>query len=213
LSDAEGFGEEGFEGVGCEHGGGVAEGFFGLRMNFEEESVGAGGDCCEGEGRGHVAFAAAAVCLGSRLLDAVGGVEEYGAAELSHFGDCAHVVYEVVVAEGCAALCEDDSVVAGFADFFADVEHVVRGHELGFFDVDGFPGAGGGDDEVRLAREECGDLEAVERLGGGRTLVGQVDVAEYGDVELVADLFEYAQSFIDPGAAEGVYGGAVGFVV
>ena len=143
----------------------------------------------------------------------MGGVEEDGATELFHTGDGAHVADEAVVAEGGAALGEKDGVVAGLAEFFADIGHVFGGHELGFFDVDGFAGGGGGGEEVCLAAEEGGNLEAVEDFGGGGAFLGQVDVAEHGQVEGPADVFKDAESFFEPGAAEGVDGGAVGFVV
>jgi len=71
-------------------------------------------------------------------------------------------------------------LVAGGADFFDDMDHVLGSEELAFFDIDGAAGATGGNEEVCLAAEEGGDLEDVGDFGGGAGLGGFVDIGEDG---------------------------------
>ncbi len=146
----------------------------------------------------------------------MGAVEDDG-SEGSHDGERAHVDDEVVVAEAGAALGEGDTGTAGFTDFFDGVAHVVRGDELALLDVDGavagLGGFGGGDEEIGLAAEEGGDLEDVDGVGYGGTVVVGVDVGEDGEMVGLADGAEDASAFGEARTAEAMDGGAVGFVV
>ena len=81
-----------------------------------------------------------------------------------------HVYHEVVVAEAAAAFGEEDPAVAGVGDFFDGVLHVEGSYELALLHVDGAPGLGGGDQEIGLAAEKCGDLEHVDRFGDWRAI-------------------------------------------
>jgi len=114
----------------------------------------------------------------------VGAVEDDG-RHLAHDGQRADVDDEVVVAEGGSALGEADTGVSGVCDFLDGVLHVGGGDELALLDVDGAAGFGGGDEEVGLAAEESRDLQdgfdVAESVGGLLTLLGGVDVCEYGE--------------------------------
>ena len=109
---------------------------------------------------------AAADAVGRRgLLDGVGGVEDDG-REPAHDGERAEIDDEVVVAEGGAALGEEDALVAGGANFLDAVAHVPGRDELAFLDVDGAAGFAGGDEQVGLTAEERGNLEDIDGFGG-----------------------------------------------
>ena len=127
-------------------------------------------------------------------------------------GDGGEVVDEAVVAEEGAAFGEEDVFVAGAVDFFDGVGHFPWGHELAFFDVDGFAGLSGGLEEVGLAAEEGGDLQEVDGVGGGDGLVGFVDVGGDGDADLIADGGENFEAFVQAEAAIALGAGAVGLV-
>ena len=214
FAEAEAEAEEGFEVVQAEGVGAVGEGFFGAGVDFEEEGVGAGGDGGAGEVGDHFAFAGGdcAAGAGAWELDGVGGVEDDGGAGGLHLGDGAEVVDQAAVAEGGAALGEEDAGGADGGDLGDDVGHVPGGHELAFFHVQGASGGGGGFQEVSLAGEEGGDLEEVDDFGDGGGLVGLVDVGGDGEAGLGFDAFEDLQAFLDAGASEAGLGGAVGFV-
>src|SRR5207237_179485 len=129
--------------------------------------VRAAGDGRPGQVRDHAAFAAGAVAQGRRFLYAVRGVEDHGAAEFLHHRDAAHVVDELAVTEGAAALGEDQVRVAPLGHLRDDVFHVPGGHELALLDVHGPTGLGGGEEQVRLAGQEGGNLEQVDHLPRG----------------------------------------------
>lgn len=195
------------EAVGC-----VGFSLVGGGVDFAEEAVDAVGGGGAGEGDDVVAVAAGFSAEGGDL-DGVGGVEDDGVAELAEEGEAAEVDDEVVVAEGGAALGEPEVAVAGGLGLVDDVAHVLRGHELGLLDVQRFARARGGDDEVGLSREEGGDLDHVQHLGGGGGLLRAVDVAEHTDADLALDLGEDAQALGESRAAVGGKRGAVGLVV
>ena len=142
----------------------------------------------------------------------MGGVEDDGDAELAHDDQAAHIDNQVAVAEGGAAFRKNDPVIAGRADLFDRVLHVLRGHELAFFYVDRFAGAAGFDKQVGLAAEEGGDLKDVGDFGGGSGLIGSVDVGEDFEVGGLLNGGQDAQTFFQAGAAVGGDAGAVGFI-
>jgi len=104
-------------------------------------------------------------------------------------------------------------LVAGGLHFFDGVFHFGRRDELGLFDVDDAAGFGGGHEEIGLAREESGDLKDVGDFGSGSGVGRFVNVCENGQFQLGFDLREDAKAFGEARPAEGIYGGAVGFVV
>ena len=195
------------EGVGA-----VGFGVGRIVMDFDEESIDAGGDGGAGEQRDELGLAAADSVGGGRLLHGVRGVKDDG-RELAHDGERAEVDDEVVVAEGRAALGEEDTLVAGGADFFDAVSHVGRGNELALFDVDGAAGAAGGEQQVSLAAEEGGNLEHVDGLGGDFAVRWFVHVGEDWQARVARDATQDAHAFEESGTAIAFDAGAVGLVV
>ena len=105
-----------------------------------------------------------------------------------------------MVAEGEAALGDEDARVARLADLGDRVPHVERGQELPLLDVDDLAGLRRRDQQVGLPRQEGGDLEHVGDGGDRRGLGGLVDVGEDGAAELGLHALEGAQAL---GAAPG----------
>src|SRR5271165_3358540 len=94
-------------------------------------------------------------------LDAMGGVENHGPSKVAHDLEAAHIHHQVVIAEGRAALGEQDIVVPCGGDFVRGVAYIVGRYELALLDVNRAAGAPGGDEQVGLAAEERRDLEDI----------------------------------------------------
>lgn len=182
-------------------------------MGFHEECIDAGCGCSPRERFDELTLSAAAGPEAAGKLDAVGGIKDDRVAKPAHDRERAHVADEIVISESCAALCEQNFLIADGGDFVADVFHVPGGEKLAFFYINGFAGFCGGQDEISLAAEECRDLKDVHGLCCGFHLVFGVDVGGDGDAEFFAYLCEDGQAFVDTGAAIACYGTAVGFVV
>ena len=136
----------------------VRDGVGGVGVDFHEQALKAGGDRSAGENGGEFAVAAGGAAESAGALDGVGGVENNRQAFLAHPVERAHVHDEVVIAEGGAALGDEEVLAAESAHFAGDVDGVERGEELAFFDVHGAAGFGGGFEQVGLAAEEGWDL-------------------------------------------------------
>ena len=67
-------------------------------------------------------------------------------------------------------------------------------------------------DEIGLAREECGGLKHVDDLGDRRDLRDVVNVGQNRNVELGADLFQDAETFVHAGSAIALVAAAIGLV-
>lgn len=182
-------------------------------MGFHEDGVYAGCYCgfCEDGGEGSIASGGSAEAAGA--LDGVGGIEADAGAEVAHPGERAHVGDEVVVAEGGAALGEEDVFAAEVCHFFEHWLHIPGGEKLAFFHVHGATGFCGSFEEISLAAEEGGNLEQIDVLAGDGCVLGEVDIGGDGDAEVLADFAEELAAVFNAHAAIGAYGGAIGFVV
>jgi len=92
------------------------------------------------------------------------------------------------------------------------VAHVEGRNELALLDVDGAPRPAGFHEQIRLAAEEGGDLQDVRGFGGGRGLIGRMDVGEDGQPGAALHFREDAEPLAQAGAAIGADAGAVGLV-
>ena len=92
-------------------------------------------------------------------------IEDDRNSDVTHDREPAHVHDEVVVAERCPALREQNFVVARRAHLVDRMDHVLRSDELAFLDVDGPSGAARCNQQVGLPAEERGYLQDVRRLG------------------------------------------------
>jgi hypothetical protein len=92
------------------------------------------------------------------------------------------------------------------------VDHVVRGDELPFLDVDGFAGAATGEQQVGLPAQERRHLQDVDDLGGGRGLIGFVDIGQDTEPGRGTHLGECGEAVLQPRTAERLQGRAVGLI-
>jgi len=192
--------------------GAVGFGAGGIIVDFEEEAIDAGGDGGASEERNEFRLATADA-VGSRgLLDGMGGVEDDWRKAV-HDSEGAEIDDEIVVAEAGTAFGEEDARIACGADLVDAVAHVPGRDELAFFDVDGAAGAAGGDEEVGLAAEKCGNLENVDGFGGNFAVGGLVNIREYGKTGVAGDAAEDLDTCFEAGAAKTFDAGAVCLVV
>jgi len=93
-------------------------------------------------------------------------IEDDRVSEAPHDGEAAHVDDEVIVAEGRAALGQQNGLVALRQDLVDDVLHVARRHELSLLDVHRLARRRRRQDQIGLPAEKGGNLDHVEDLGG-----------------------------------------------
>src|SRR6266550_7081423 len=177
-----------------------------IGMGLEEEAVGARGGGGVQQGRNEAAVASArAVPALARLLDRVRGVEDDGRVTRgAEPWKAAHVDDEVAVAEECAALGDGDFRRAAGTHFLDGAAHLLRRHPLAFLDVHRPARLARGDQQIRLATEERGDLENVGHACGQGDMGGFVDVGEDRKTGGVADLLQRAEPGLETGPARGV---------
>src|SRR6266576_291261 len=171
-----------------------------------EEAVGARGGGGVQQGRNEAAVASArAVPALARLLDRVRGVEDDGrVTRVAEPWKAAHVDDEVAVAEECAALGDGDFRRAAGTHLLDGAAHLLRRHPLAFLDVHRPARLARGDQQIRLATEERGDLENVGHACGQGDMGGFVDVGEDRKTGGVADLLQRAEPGLETGPARGV---------
>jgi hypothetical protein len=143
----------------------------------------------------------------------MGSVVYDGITEAAHDGEGAHVGDEIVIAESGAAFGDGDFFAAGSSSFFDDLAHLGRREELALLDVDDFARLDGGGDEIGLAAEKSGDLEDVNDGSNGGHLGFGVDIGDDRQIKFGAESRKDVESFVHTEAAEGLVGGAVGFIV
>ena len=196
-----------------DHVGAVGGRVVGVLVGLDEDRGDADRDGGTRHHRGELALAPGGGALAARLLDRVGRVHHHRIAGAGHDRQRPHVGDEGVVAEGDAALAEQETAVAGRGDLGRDVGHVPRSEELALLDVDRGTGLACGQEEVGLARQEGGDLEHVDRLGGRGAVGGGVDVGQHRAADAGADLREDAQALVHAEPARRRDRRAVGLVV
>ena len=181
----------------------VAQGPVGILVDFPEEAVDAGRHRRPRQRADELALSGGGGAGAARQLHRVSGVEDHRAAGLAHDRQGAHVDHQVVVAEGGAALGEEDVAVAGRFQLADRVLHVPRGEELPFLDVDDLPGGAGRGQQIGLPAEERRDLQDVEHLGRRGDLSDVVHIGENRQPEFALDPGEDLQPLVDARAAEG----------
>ena len=181
-------------------------------MDFEEEAVNASCHRRTGEERNVLRLAAADPIGSGRLLNGMGAIKDHR-REFAHDGERAEVDDQGVVAEACAALREEDTLVAGGAYLFDGVVHIPWSDELALLYVDSAAGFARGYEEVSLAAEKCGDLQNVDGFSRDFAVGGLVDVGEDGQARLPGQAAKYACALCKARATEALDAGAIGFIV
>jgi hypothetical protein len=127
-------------------------------------------------------------------------------------GKGAHVDDQVVVAEGKAALGDEDPIVARIAHFGDRVADVERREELPLLEVDDAAGFRRGDDQIGLSGEKRRNLQDVGHFRRAFRLPGLMDVGEHRHAQLPGDRAEDLDAVVDARTAERFQRGPVGLV-
>ena len=195
------------EGVGT-----VGLGIGRVIVDFDEEAVDARGDSGAREQRNVLGLAAADAVGRRGLLHGVGGVKDDG-RKPPHDGQRTEIDNQVVIAEGCAALGKEDSLVARGVDFLNAMAHIPWSDELAFLDVVRAAGFTGGHQQVGLAAQKSGNLEDIDSLGCDFAVGRLVDISENGQAGIFGNAAKDARAFIEAGTAKALDAGAIRFVV
>ncbi len=142
----------------------------------------------------------------------MGDVEEHRVFELLHDAEAEHVDDQVVVAEGRAALAEDQLVITRLLALLQDVLHLLRCEKLRFLDVDHRTGLGHRHHQVGLPREEGRQLDDVADIGDRLRLPWLVHISNDRDTKGFLHFLEDLHALFQARAAEGGDRGAVGLV-
>src|SRR5437868_3054045 len=97
-------------------------------------------------------------------------VEHHGESELLHDGNASIVNYKICIAEGRAALGEQNIFVSCFRNFLCSECHLFRGKKLPLLDVHEFSGFTGSNKQISLTTEESRYLQYINIFRSMRTL-------------------------------------------
>ena len=172
-------------------------------VGLEKNTVGPGRDRGGREHGCEFAVPGGAIAAAARTLHGMGGVEDQGEALGADPRDGAHVGHEVIVAEGCAALGEEEAAAAHGTEFARDGFDFAGREELALLHVDGTAAGSRGGDQIGLTAEEGGDLQEVDMACGDGDFFRLVDVGGDVQAEVAADGGENAAAFLEARAAEG----------
>ncbi len=142
----------------------------------------------------------------------MGDVEEHRVFELLHDAEAEHVDDQIVVAEGRAALAEDQLVITSLFALLQDVLHLLRCEKLRFLDVDHRTGLGHRHHQVGLPREEGRQLDDVADIGHRLRLPRLMYVGDDRHAEGLLHFLEDLHSLFQTRAAERGDRGTVGLV-
>ncbi len=173
------------------HAGAVGGGVVGVFMGLHEQPGHAYRHGGAGKIRHEFALTTRRAAKPARLLHAVGGVEDHRVAGGCHYRQGTHVVYQRVVAEGDAALGEQDVGVAEGFHLLRHVLHVPWRQELAFLYIHHPARAGGGGEQIGLAAQEGGDLQHIHHLARDGALLLVMHVGEHRHAEALADFGEH----------------------
>src|SRR5690348_4170138 len=85
-------------------------------------------------------------------------------------------------------------------------------HPLAFLDIHRLSGCASGDKKIGLSAQEGRYLKYVDDVGGGSTLLRQMDIRQNGEPGLRAHAGERLEPFFEAGAARGVSVGPIGLI-
>src|SRR6266481_2809606 len=133
----------------------------------------------------------AVACRGG--LHRMGPIEDHW-CEAPQDRQRAHIDDKIVVTEAGAALGQRDARIAALTNLLDSVAHVPRRDELALLHVDRAAGLCGslrsGDQQIRLAAEERGNLQYIDSLSDGRAVGSSMDIGEDGQAGAIADSAE-----------------------
>lgn len=136
--------------------------------------------------------------------------------QFHHVAKAKKVVDEPAVAEGRAALGEQDVAASRFFQLSHGAAHFVRREELAFLDVHGVPVLGCGfaarEQKIGLAAQERGHLQEINDSRDFIRLTGLVNVGRHGDAKVALHDLKPLHTLCKAGAARGLDGGPICFV-
>src|SRR5258706_1945262 len=152
--------EEGLQSAKRQRAGPVACGWGRIRVRFQEETSQANRQAGTRQIDDLFAAPARGGGAGLAMLQGMSHVEN-DRQIISHFfhdAETQHVHHQIVIAETCSAVAEDELLVAGFGELLDDIENLRWTQELRLLDIDDAPRLGQGNNEISLARKEGGQL-------------------------------------------------------
>src|SRR5881296_532644 len=182
-------------------------------MNLHKEAINTGGNASSRKMRNVLRLPTRALPLSAGELQTLSHVKHHRAFQTLHNGKAAEIDHKIVVSERHATLRQQQSIVARLAHFLDDVLHLPWRQKLALFHIHDLSGPGGRNNEVCLAREECGNLKNVEDFACGLALRRFVHVGQNGYADLLAHLSENLQSLAKARTAERFDRCAIGLVV
>ena len=192
--------------------GSVGNGIGGIRVHLHEKPVDAGGHGRAGQHRRKLTIAAGRAAESAGPLHGMRRIEDHWQTFLAHPVERAHVGHEVVVAEGRAALGDEEMAAAKGAHFVGDVHRVPWRKELAFLHIDRAAGFRSGFKQVGLTAQKRGDLQQIDEFRGDIGLFGGVNVGRDRHAELLANFSKNPAALARSGSAKRTHRCAVGFV-
>ena len=181
-------------------------------MHFEEQSIDAGGDGSARQHRNELWLPAGNSICRRWHLHRVRAVEDHR-RELPHDGQGAHIDHQVVVAETCTSLCQEDARVPGRDDLVNSMLHIARRDKLALLHIDGAAGFSRSDKQVRLAAKKRGNLQNIYAFSSNLTMPGLMYIGEDGQVRFFGNPLQDGNSLLQTRAAKALHRSTVGFVI
>jgi hypothetical protein len=141
--------------------GAVAQGFIGVGMHFEKQSVDSRAYCGAGQRNCKTAIASGLSGPAPGVLYAVRRVENDRDAHRSKRYDSREINNEPVIAKECPPFGDPSAL----SRFIHSVAHIVGRQKLPFFNIDYFPRFSGGDEKVGLPTQKSGNLQDIGNFG------------------------------------------------
>lgn len=129
-----------------------------------------------------------------------------------HDGQAAKVADERIVPEARASLGDQHPVVSGASHLCDHIGHVPRRQKLSFFDFDHPAGSRGGDKQVSLSAQECGDLQHINGSRYSLALGGVVHISDNRQSGALTNFSKDRQRLFEPDAPGGTRRRAIGLV-
>src|ERR1051325_1398598 len=181
-------------------------------VHFHKDGIDAASDSGTRERFDVLRLSARCMAQAAGQLQRVRDIEDDGRAELAHDRKRAHVNHQIIVAEACATLRQQQLLAPGAPRLLYNVARVRGREKLSLFDVDGAPCPDSRDDQIRLATKKSRDLKNVCDLCDLLDLRYVVNVRDHADADLFLNAPQYVQPFAHTGPAKTLYGRPIGLI-
>src|SRR5579872_1977242 len=134
-------------------------------------------------------------------------------SKLAHDRQRPHVHHEIVVSKTRTALRQDDARVPRVLALFDRMAHIPGSDELPLLDIDHAAAQRGCDHQIGLPAQKRWDLQYVRDLCNLSNIGSFVNIRQNGKLQLIFDLPEDAQAFLQSRPAKAADGRTVRLVV